>query len=168
MSGKIILGAQWGDEGKGKFIDIFASQAESVVRSQGGNDAGRTVIVKDEVYKLHVIPSGILYPGRCEYGQSCAGVVVDPKVILEEMEGLRQRGVDLLPSVYRSPRPRHHAVAHSARRAQRRGPRRRGYRDHEKGDRPLLHGQVRAPAACGCTISCPWTILRPRSGASAK
>lgn len=93
MSGKIILGAQWGDEGKGKFIDIFASQAEYVVRSQGGNNAGHTVIVKDEVYKLHVIPSGILYPGTVNIVGP--GVVVDPKVILEEMEGLRQRGVDL-------------------------------------------------------------------------
>ena len=93
MSGKIILGAQWGDEGKGKFIDIFASQAEYVVRSQGGNNAGHTVIVKDDVYKLHVIPSGILYPGTVNIVGP--GVVVDPKVILEEMSGLKSRGVSL-------------------------------------------------------------------------
>ena len=93
MSGKVILGAQWGDEGKGKFIDIFASKAEYVVRSQGGNNAGHTVIVNDEVYKLHVIPSGILYPGTVNIVGP--GVVVDPKVILEEMSGLKCRGVDL-------------------------------------------------------------------------
>ena len=93
MSGKIILGAQWGDEGKGKFIDIFASQADYVVRSQGGNNAGHTVIVKDEVYKLHLIPSGILYPGTVNIVGP--GVVVDPKVILEEMSGLSDRGVSL-------------------------------------------------------------------------
>ncbi len=93
MSGKVILGAQWGDEGKGKFIDIFASQAEYVVRSQGGNNAGHTVIVNDEVYKLHVIPSGILYPGTVNIVGP--GVVVDPKVILQEMSGLKSRGVDL-------------------------------------------------------------------------
>ena len=62
MPGKIVLGAQWGDEGKGKYIDIFASQADVVVRSQGGNNAGHTVVVGDESYKLQLIPSGILYP----------------------------------------------------------------------------------------------------------
>ena len=60
MPGKIVLGAQWGDEGKGKYIDIFASKADVVVRSQGGNNAGHTVVVGDESYKLQLIPSGIL------------------------------------------------------------------------------------------------------------
>ena len=62
MPGKVILGAQWGDEGKGKFIDIFAGKADLVVRSQGGNNAGHTVVAGGEKYKLQLIPSGILYP----------------------------------------------------------------------------------------------------------
>ncbi len=93
MSGKVILGAQWGDEGKGKFIDIFASEADLVVRSQGGNNAGHTVIVGDNVYKLHLIPSGILYPGTMNVIGS--GVVLDPKVILAEMDELASKGAPL-------------------------------------------------------------------------
>ena len=91
MSGKVVLGAQWGDEGKGKFIDIFASKADIVVRSQGGNNAGHTVIVGDNVYKLHLIPSGILYKGTVNI--IGAGVVLDPKVVLGEISGLSERGV---------------------------------------------------------------------------
>ncbi|MEG2857867.1 MAG: adenylosuccinate synthetase, partial [Clostridia bacterium] len=91
MSGKVILGAQWGDEGKGKFIDIFSSEAELVVRSQGGNNAGHTVIVGENIYKLHLIPSGILYPGTINV--IGAGVVADPKVLLEEMASLKERGI---------------------------------------------------------------------------
>ena len=93
MSGKVILGAQWGDEGKGKFIDIFASEADFVVRSQGGNNAGHTVIVGDNVYKLHLIPSGILYKGTTNI--IGAGVVVDPKVLLSEMDELSAKGAPL-------------------------------------------------------------------------
>ena len=93
MSGKVVLGAQWGDEGKGKFIDIFSSKADIVVRSQGGNNAGHTVIVGENVYKLHLIPSGILYKG-CD-NIIGAGVVLDPKVVLGEMNGLREKGVSL-------------------------------------------------------------------------
>jgi len=93
MSGKVILGAQWGDEGKGKFIDIFSSQADMVVRSQGGNNAGHTVIVGENVYKLHLIPSGILYSGTVNI--IGAGVVCDPKVVLAEMDGLEAKGVSL-------------------------------------------------------------------------
>ena len=93
MSGKVILGAQWGDEGKGKFIDIFASEADLIVRSQGGNNAGHTVIVGDNVYKLHLIPSGILYSGTMNVIGS--GVVLDPKVILAEMDELAAKGAKL-------------------------------------------------------------------------
>ncbi|MBQ3054761.1 MAG: adenylosuccinate synthase [Oscillospiraceae bacterium] len=93
MSGKLVLGAQWGDEGKGKFIDIFSSEADLVVRSQGGNNAGHTVIVGDVTYKLHLVPSGILYPGTINVVG--AGTVIDPKVILEEMDTLTAQGVKL-------------------------------------------------------------------------
>ena len=91
MPGKIVLGAQWGDEGKGKYIDIFASQADVVVRSQGGNNAGHTVVVGDESYKLQLIPSGILYPDCVNI--IGPGVVVNPKSILGEMDGLNARGI---------------------------------------------------------------------------
>jgi adenylosuccinate synthase len=87
-----VVGAQWGDEGKGKIIDILASRADVVVRSQGGNNAGHTVEAAGEVYKLHLIPSGILYPTTpCLIG---CGVVIDPKVILGEIDGLEGRGIN--------------------------------------------------------------------------
>lgn len=92
MLGKIIVGAQWGDEGKGKIIDIMAGQSDIVVRSQGGNNAGHTVAVGDEVYKLHLIPSGILYEGKKNV--IGPGVVVDPKVLLEEISDLKTRGIN--------------------------------------------------------------------------
>ena len=91
MPSKVVVGAQWGDEGKGKIIDILASRADVVVRSQGGNNAGHTVENAGEVYKLHLIPSGILYSSTpCLIG---CGVVIDPKVILEEIDGLEARGI---------------------------------------------------------------------------
>ena len=91
MPGKVILGAQWGDEGKGKFIDIFAAQADLVVRSQGGNNAGHTVVVNGETYKLQLIPSGILYPNCINV--IGPGVVVNPKAVLGEIDGLHEKGV---------------------------------------------------------------------------
>ncbi len=93
MSVTALVGAQWGDEGKGKIIDILAESADMVVRAQGGNNAGHTVVVGDETYKLHLIPSGILYDGTdCIVGN---GTVVDPKVILEEIDGLTSRGINV-------------------------------------------------------------------------
>jgi adenylosuccinate synthase len=87
-----VVGMQWGDEGKGKITDLLASEADMVVRYQGGNNAGHTVVVKGEEFKLHLIPSGILYPDTtCVLGN---GVVIDPKVLLEEMDCLTQRGID--------------------------------------------------------------------------
>ena len=92
MSAKVVVGVQWGDEGKGKIIDILASRADVVIRSQGGNNAGHTVENNSEVYKLHLIPSGILYKDTlCLIG---CGVVIDPKVILQEIDGLIARGID--------------------------------------------------------------------------
>lgn len=91
MPCKVVVGVQWGDEGKGKVIDILASRADVVVRSQGGNNAGHTVKSGEDIYKLHLIPSGILYPGTiCGIG---CGVVVDPKGLLEEIDALRARGI---------------------------------------------------------------------------
>jgi adenylosuccinate synthase len=92
MPGLVVVGAQWGDEGKGKVTDLLAERADVVVRYQGGNNAGHTIVRGDEVYKFHLIPSGILYPGKlCLIGN---GVVVDPKVITEEIAGLHARGID--------------------------------------------------------------------------
>ena len=93
MPGLVIVGAQWGDEGKGKVVDLLAEQADAVIRFQGGNNAGHTIVREGETYKFHLIPSGILYPGKaCVVGN---GVVVDPRVLTEEIEGLRRRGIDL-------------------------------------------------------------------------
>jgi adenylosuccinate synthase len=93
MPGTVIVGAQWGDEGKGKVIDLLAEHADVVVRFQGGNNAGHTIIHAGETWKFHLIPSGILYPGRtCVIGN---GVVVDPAVLTGEIDDLRARGVDV-------------------------------------------------------------------------
>jgi adenylosuccinate synthase len=93
MPGLVIVGAQWGDEGKGKVVDLLAERADAVIRFQGGNNAGHTIVRGDEVFKFHLVPSGILYPGLlCVVGN---GVVVDPRVLTGELESLRKRGVDL-------------------------------------------------------------------------
>jgi adenylosuccinate synthase len=93
MPGTVIVGAQWGDEGKGKVIDLLAERADVVVRFQGGNNAGHTITHAGETWKFHLIPSGILYPGRtCVIGN---GVVVDPAVLTAEIDDLRARGVDV-------------------------------------------------------------------------
>jgi adenylosuccinate synthase len=89
----VIVGAQWGDEGKGKVTDLLAERADAVVRFQGGNNAGHTIVRGDVEWKLHLIPSGILYPGKqCVIGN---GVVVDPRVLINELEALRARRVDV-------------------------------------------------------------------------
>jgi adenylosuccinate synthase len=91
MTGIVVVGLQWGDEGKGKFVDILAQDADMVVRGQGGNNAGHTIIVEGEEFKLHLIPSGILSPGvQCVIG---GGTVIDPEVLMGEIEGLQRRGV---------------------------------------------------------------------------
>jgi adenylosuccinate synthase len=93
MPGTVIVGAQWGDEGKGKVIDLLAANADVIVRFQGGNNAGHTIVHDGVTWKFHLIPSGILYPGKtCVIGN---GVVVDPKVLTGEIDGLRERGVDV-------------------------------------------------------------------------
>lgn len=88
-----LVGAQWGDEGKGKVIDILAQNADYVVRATGGSNAGHTVVNGDKTYKLHLIPSGILYPDTVNIIGN--GVVIDPKVVLEEMDSLTALGVKL-------------------------------------------------------------------------
>lgn len=92
MAAVILVGAQWGDEGKGKVVDYLSARADVVVRYQGGNNAGHTVWVDGKQYKLHLIPSGILYPGTlCVIGH---GVVVDPAVLVRELDYLAAQGVN--------------------------------------------------------------------------
>jgi adenylosuccinate synthase len=93
MPGLVIVGAQWGDEGKGKVTDLLAERAEMIVRFQGGNNAGHTIIRDGETFKFHLIPSGILYPDKiCAIGN---GVVLDPRVLWQELDELRRRRVDV-------------------------------------------------------------------------
>ena len=93
MPATVVVGAQWGDEGKGKVVDLLAERSDVVARYQGGNNAGHTIVAGDEVYKLHLVPSGILYPGTlCIIGN---GTVVDPGALCEEIDALEERGVSL-------------------------------------------------------------------------
>jgi adenylosuccinate synthase len=91
VSTVVVIGAQWGDEGKGKVTDFLAERADMVVRYMGGNNAGHTVVVDDREFKLHLIPSGILYPEKmCIIG---SGVVVDPAALIKELESLEKQGI---------------------------------------------------------------------------
>src|SRR5438477_6854877 len=93
MPGIVVVGAQWGDEGKGKVTDLLAERVDAVVRFQGGNNAGHTIVRDGQEWKLHLIPSGILYPGkRCIIGN---GVVIDPRVLIAELDALRTRRIDV-------------------------------------------------------------------------
>src|SRR5262245_62075633 len=93
MPGVVIVGAQWGDEGKGKITDLLAQRAEVIVRFQGGNNAGHTIVRDGEEFKFHLIPSGILHSEKtCVIGN---GVVVDPRVLLSEIDGLKRAGVSV-------------------------------------------------------------------------
>src|SRR5205809_5976462 len=93
MANTILIGAQWGDEGKGKIIDVLTAEADIVVRSQGGNNAGHTVIHRGKKYVLHLIPSGILRKGKvCVIGN---GVVIDPVSLVEEIRSLENLKVQI-------------------------------------------------------------------------
>lgn len=93
MATAMVIGAQWGDEGKGKIVDYLAAKADVVVRSQGGNNAGHTVVVDGKAYPLRLMPSGIMYPGTvCVVG---TGVVIDPKSLIEEMDKLKAQGISV-------------------------------------------------------------------------
>ncbi len=96
MANTVVVGVQWGDEGKGKIVDLLTSQADCVVRFQGGNNAGHTLVVGERKFILHLIPSGILHPDKvCLIGN---GVVVDPKVLLSEMDRLQESGIPVEPA----------------------------------------------------------------------
>ena len=95
MASVVVVGAQWGDEGKGKIVDLLTRYADYVVRFQGGNNAGHTLVVEGQKYIFHIIPSGILYPGKtCVIGN---GVIIDPGVLLQEIAELATKGLAVTP-----------------------------------------------------------------------
>lgn len=96
MSNIVIVGTQWGDEGKGKIVDLLAEYADVVVRFQGGNNAGHTMVVEGEQFISHLVPSGILQKKTCLIGN---GVVVDPSVLVEELDKLKNKGIDTGPNL---------------------------------------------------------------------
>src|SRR6476646_10354399 len=98
MANTILVGAQWGDEGKGKIIDVLTEQADIVVRTQGGHNAGHTVHISGQKYVLHLVPSGILRKKKiCVIGN---GVVVDPVSLVKEIKGLRELGVNMHKNLF--------------------------------------------------------------------
>src|SRR5207237_10592416 len=97
MPATAVVGAQWGDEGKGKIVDLLAEHSDLVCRYNGGPNAGHTIVADGETYKLKHIPSGILQGKECVIG---AGCVVDPQVLIEELDDLESRGISTAP-----PRP---------------------------------------------------------------
>jgi adenylosuccinate synthase len=100
MPNVIVVGLQWGDEGKGKIVDFLSDKADVVARYQGGHNAGHTVVINNEKFILHLIPSGILYKGKmCLIGN---GVVVDPAALIEEINGLKKRGVEVGSNLFLS------------------------------------------------------------------
>ncbi len=102
MSVRIVLGTQWGDEGKGKAIDTFAGDFDYIARYNGGNNAGHTIVNEFGTFKIHLVPSGVFYPqATCLIG---GGVVVDPKVLIEEINSLRSAGINLDGRLFISPR----------------------------------------------------------------
>ncbi|MDR2370969.1 MAG: adenylosuccinate synthase [Treponema sp.] len=109
----VVIGAQWGDEGKGKIVDYLANEAQVIVRFSGGANAGHTIVIGDEQYALHLIPSGIFYPDKIVI--LGAGMVIDPVALFTELEMLRDRGIDATGRVFISDRahivlPRYIAV----------------------------------------------------------
>ena len=91
----VIVGAQWGDEGKGKVVDLLAERFEIVTRYQGGHNAGHSVYVGDKAFTLRLLPSGVVHPGKtCVLGN---GMVIDPKAFFEEIDQLAEQGVDVSP-----------------------------------------------------------------------
>jgi adenylosuccinate synthase len=105
MANVVIIGTQWGDEGKGKIVDLLTEKSDYVVRFQGGNNAGHTLVVNGKKYIFHLIPSGILHPNKvCMIGN---GVVLDPAVFIQELDKLEQTGIPVSPAILRISRYTH-------------------------------------------------------------
>jgi adenylosuccinate synthase len=121
MPAAVLIGAQWGDEGKGKATDLLGSRLDYVVKFNGGNNAGHTVVVGEEKYALHLLPSGILTPGVTPVISN--GVVVDIEVLFDELERARRPRRRRLAPAHQRERPRHHPVPPHARQGHRAVPR---------------------------------------------
>ena len=145
MPASIVLGTQWGDEGKGKAVDYLADRMDFVVRYQGGNNAGHTVIAEGRLLKLQLIPSGILYDHITSV--IAGGVVVDPRHLIKEMTELRALGVDVSRLVVSGQRPPDHAVPPGAREGDGALPGQERPGDHEARHRSRVRRQGRADRA---------------------
>ena len=143
MTNVAVIGAQWGDEGKGKVVDWLASRADVVVRFQGGHNAGHTLVVGNETYRLSLLPSGLVRGKLCIIGN---GVVVDPEALLDEIARVQGQGLKVSPETLRVAEnaalilPFHPALGQSAGG----GARRREDRHHGTRDRPGVRGQGRS------------------------
>ena len=149
MPATIIVGTQWGDEGKGRFTDLFAKEMHLVVRYQGGHNAGHTLVVDGETFALQLIPSGVLYAHITPVIGN--GVVVDPAVLLDEVDMLEGRGHRLLAAQGVGQRPPDPPVPPAARPGHRAPPRQEQARHHQARHRPGLRrqGRPRRPAGAG-------------------
>ena len=145
MANVVVVGAQWGDEGKGKIVDWLSERADIVVRFQGGHNAGHTLVIDGVTYKLSLMPSGVVRPGKL--GVIGNGVVVDPWALLEEIAQARHAGHrgDPRPAAHRGERDADPAAAPRARPAARGRRRHRQDRHHRARHRPGLRGQGRPP-----------------------
>src|SRR2546427_2237422 len=99
MANVVVVGSQWGDEGKGKIVDWLSEQADIVVRFQGGHNAGHTLVIDGVVYKLSLLPSGVVRPGKLSVIGN--GVVLDPAALIEEISRLKRQGVEVTPDSLR-------------------------------------------------------------------
>src|SRR5246127_2717248 len=95
MANVAVIGAQWGDEGKGKVVDWLSARADVVVRFQGGHNAGHTLVIDGVTYKLSLLPSGVVRPGKLSVIGN--GVVIDPRALIEEIDRLKDQGIDVSP-----------------------------------------------------------------------
>ena len=138
MANVVVVGSQWGDEGKGKIVDWLSERADIVVRFQGGHNAGHTLVVDGTTYKLSLLPSGVVRKGKLSVIGN--GVVVDPWALAEEIDKIGKQGVGDLPrqSPHRRERDADPAAAPRARRAARGRGRRRQDRHHQARHRPCL------------------------------
>ena len=144
MANVVVIGAQWGDEGKGKIVDWLSERADIVVRFQGGHNAGHTLVIGNETYKLALLPSGVVRPGKLSVIGN--GVVLDPWHLIVEIDALKKRGIDIDAAQPEGRRERHAdpAAASRARPAARGGSRRAADRHHRARHRAGLRGQGRA------------------------
>ena len=95
MANVVVVGTQWGDEGKGKIVDWLSERADVIARFQGGHNAGHTLVIDDEVFKLHALPSGVVRGGKLSVIGN--GVVLDPWHLIKEIDGIRSQGVEITP-----------------------------------------------------------------------